>query len=236
MPNQSKDLAPIEDLKTVHRYLRYAIELHEIVSCYIEDASVRFDCYTLTFDAQALTIELEINPDEFARLGAEELAAIDRRESSYRLSYTVNEVTFFVHAKLQHRSAKKLVLKASMPMYKLQRREALRIKVLDTHGASIVIAGESYRIHDISAGGLSILVGMEQQTHFQKQQPFPKSKLHFVGKEFEVNLETKSIQSSAKDGLTWKIGFHFKQLPAAVEHLIAREAYLHTHKIWARWL
>jgi hypothetical protein len=46
----------------------------------------------------------------------------------------------------------------------------------------------------------------------------------------------KNVLNHSKDGLKVKVGLRFKGLPASTEQMIAREAYLHTHKIWSRWL
>jgi hypothetical protein len=58
----------------------------------------------------------------------------------------------------------------------------------------------------------------------------------FLGKEIKVDLEVKNVLPADKSGVKWKVGFRFKGLPGAIEQMIAREAYLHTHKIWSRFL
>ena len=122
-----------------------------------------------------------------------------------------------------------------MPMFKLQRREALRIRLTDPK-CTIQLGQQSHPLYDISAGGLSILVSLQEEKNYPKGQRFPKSTLQFLGKELKVDLEVKNLITHGKDGAKVKVGFHFVALPAAIEQMIAREAYLYTHKIWSRWL
>lgn len=236
MPAKDKDLEPVSDPKMVQRYLRYGLEFHEVISCYIELADLRFESTFKTVDPANLTLELEIAEDSFAKLTPQQLSAIDSPQSPIRLSYSVNEATFFIQARVQSRSARRLVIRAEMPMYKLQRREALRIKVMESHKATVKLGPNILPLYDISAGGISIVVSLDEEKAYKKGQLFPGSVLSFVGKEIKVDLEVKNILSNSKDGLRWKVGFRFKSLPSHFEQMIAREAYLHSHKIWSRWL
>jgi len=236
MPKEVDHLEPVTDLKMVQRYLKYGLEFHEIVSCYIEDAELRFETSLKSVDQEKFFIEMDVTDESFARLTADGLAAIDRQFSGIRLSYSVNEATFFMQTKFQFRQAKRIVVKAEMPMYKLQRREALRIKLTDPK-ATIKLANVPLMpLFDISAGGISVVVSLEEQREYKKGQLFPNSIMSFLGKEIKVNLEVKNILGHSKDGMKWKIGLSFKSLPASIEQMIAREAYLYTHKIWSRWL
>jgi c-di-GMP-binding flagellar brake protein YcgR len=230
------DLEPVNDLKMAQRYLQYGVEFREPISCYVEDAGLRFDAYLQSVDTEKLLLELETTEESFQKLDSNHLAAVDRPQGDLRLSYSVNEATFFVHGQVQGRSQRRIVVKASMPMYKLQRREALRIKVLDSHKATVQLGGVVHSLFDISAGGLSIVVKLLDEKDFRKQQAFPNSLLRFLGKEIRVDLEVKNVLTHSKDGQKVKVGFRFKNLAPSVEQVIAREAYLHTHKIWSRWL
>lgn len=236
MPVKESDLEPVTDLKMVQRYLKYGLEFHETLACVLEDGGIRFEAQLLSIDDSTLTLELEIYEEAFANLDSNHLGAIDQPQAGVRLSYSVNEATFYVHGKIQHRTSRRLALKADMPMYKLQRRESLRIKVLESHKASVKLGTVTLPLFDISAGGISVVIPIDQEKTYKNQQAFPGSVLYFVGKEFKVDLEVKNVLSHSKDGLKVKVGFRFKALPASIEQLIAREAYLHTHKIWSRWL
>lgn len=236
MPTKHTDLEPVKDLKMVQRYLKYGIEFHEIVACFIEDANLHFNASIRSIDAESLDISMEIEEESFTKLDSNTLAAIDRSQHPVRLSYSVNEATLFVHGKFQRRSTRQIVVRAELPMFKLQRREALRMKVLAASNTTIKLGTNVYPLFDISAGGIGIVVGLDEEYLYKTQQIFPACTLNFLGKEIKVNLEVKNILSASKDGLKWKVGFQFKALPAAIENMIAREAYLQTSKIWSRWL
>jgi c-di-GMP-binding flagellar brake protein YcgR len=237
MPKEKDNLEPVTDLKMVERYLQYGMEFRETVSCYIEEAELKFETTIKSVDAKKLFLEMEFTEESFAQLGTAGLEAIDRPQGPVRFSYSVNEASFFVQTKFQFRQANRIVLKAEMPMFKLQRRESLRIKVLESHKAALKLAGKTVTpLFDISAGGLSFVVNLMDQKDYKKGQMFPNATLTFLGKEIKVNLEVKNILAHSKDGLKWKIGLRFRELPASVEQVIAREAYLHSHKIWSRLL
>ncbi len=236
MPTKDKDLEPVSDLNMVRRYLQYGLEFHEIVSCYIEDVNLHFDAAFNSIDPDKLVLDLEISNEHFTSLNSSQFAAIDRLQGEIRLSYSVNEATFFAHTKFQGRNANRIVVKADMPMYKLQRREAMRIRVMESHKATIKLGSVTLPLFDISATGLSIVVNIDEVKNYEKQQMFTKSILSFLGKDIQVDLQVQNVLGASKDGLKWKIGFRFKALPASVEQMIAREAYLHSHKIWGRWI
>jgi hypothetical protein len=236
MPVKESDLEPVTDLKMVQRYLKYGLEFHEAVTCILEDGGLRFDGQLHAIDDATLTLELEIDEDAFAKLDSNQLGFVDQPQAGVRISYSVNEATFFVHGKIQRRTGRRISLRADMPMYKLQRRESLRIKVMESHKASIKLGAVTLPLFDISAGGVSVVVPIDQESIYKQKQAFPGCTLYFVGKEFKVDLEVKNVLGHTKDGLKVKVGFKFKALPASIEQLIAREAYLHTAKIWSRWL
>lgn len=236
MPIKENDLQPVADLKTVQRYLRYGLEFHEPVSCALDENELRFEAVLISIDDPTLMLDLEISVESFAKLDSNHLGAIDQPQAGVKISYSVNEATFFVHGTIQRRSTRRLSLKADMPMYKLQRRDSLRIKVMESHKASVKLGSITLPLFDISASGLSVVVGIAEEKTYKGKQAFPGTTLSFVGKEFKVDLEVKNVLAHSKDGTKVKVGFRFKALPAAIEQLIAREAYLHTHKIWSRWL
>ena len=78
MPTKDKDLQPVADLKMVQRYLRYGLEFHEIISCYIEDADLRFDAELKSVDMEKLVIDMDIDKLDFEGFKPTALAAIDR--------------------------------------------------------------------------------------------------------------------------------------------------------------
>jgi c-di-GMP-binding flagellar brake protein YcgR len=232
MPAKDKDLEPVTDLKMAQRYLKYGVEFREPVSCFVEDFDLKFESFIVSVDTTRLTIDMEITEESFAKIDARKL---DGSQPKIRLSYSVNEATFFVHAHVSTRTTRRLIVKADMPMFKLQRREALRIKISDPK-VTIKLGREVLPLFDISAGGLSVIIGLNEEKNFKKGTTLSGCTLTYLGKELKVDLQVMNVLSASKDGLKVKVGFHFVNLPPSIEQMIAREAYLYTHKIWSRWL
>jgi hypothetical protein len=231
-----KDVEPIHDTKVSERYLRYALELNELIACVLEGSDFRFDAVPLSLDLEKTQIEVEIEESFFNSLPAEAIEALDGSDARLRLSYSVHEVLLFAHAKVLNRNARKLLLQMEQPLFKLQRRDALRIKTLLAHEAKVRIDKLQYSVHDISAGGLSIVIGPAELPAFMKGKIRKGCQLRFAKTDAPVTLEITSHHRSRKDGNRFKVGFRFVDLPPAMEQKIAQEAYLQTHQIWSRWL
>ncbi len=234
---KNEELEPLTNPKMVERYLRYAVDLRELTSCYLESAQLRFEGFVTSFDPSTLAIQLDITSEAFAPISLEDLRALDSPDAKLRLSFSVNDVLFFLHTRCQGRLVNRLELAVDLPLYKLQRREALRIKVMHAHGASLELNGKNYAPYDISAAGMSIWVDLETMDTFAKSQVYEGARLKFLGKEIVSKLEVISISRLKKDDdRHWKVGFRFLELPQAAEQALAKEAYLHTHRIWSRWI
>jgi hypothetical protein len=237
MAPKEKELEPVKDRKVVERYLRYASEFRELASCLADKESFRFEGQIRSFKPGALSVDLEISMESFQSLTREELARLDTPPSEVRFSFSVNDVLFFAHARVLERKTRSLSLGVDLPVFKLQRRDAMRIKVLEEHNASITIEGKSYIPHDLSATGLSFVVMLDEEALFPLRRIIQSCRLHFAGLDVPVNLEVMSVSRLRKeDGHLLKVGFRFLGLSPATEQKLAREAYLHTHKIWSRWL
>ena len=239
MAAKEKDLEPVTDRKVIDRYIRYAVDFKEIASCTTEgpSPSVSFSAHLRDYQAAAFTLNLEIRDEEFADLNYEQRAALDIPERPLRISFSVNDVLFFAHTRVFARQDKKLALAIDLPVFKLQRREAVRIKIMKEHQASVELNGKKFIPHDVSASGLSIVMDAEEKDRYGKGFTFETSVVRFAGKEYRPALEVAGVHPLRKDSdRLWKVGFRFRNLPAAAADAIAREAYLYTQKIWSRWL
>jgi hypothetical protein len=147
----------------------------------------------------------------------------------------VSEVLIFVHARALARSGRRLSAALDLPMFKLQRREALRMRVQAEHEASALIGGHALLPHDISATGLSVLIPLDLENDFPRHRLIKGCEIRFAGRTLHVNLEVTSM-IRAREGGKWKVGFRFRGLPANEEQAIAKIAYLHGHKVWSRWV
>jgi c-di-GMP-binding flagellar brake protein YcgR len=236
MPPEDKDLEPVTDLKIVQRYLKYGSEFKEDATCFLEDDGPRFEAFISSVNTAELKMELEIPEEHFAKLEEKALFLLSQAQTGIRVGYSVNEASIFVHGKIMSHFLRSFIVEVTMPMLKLQRRAALRLKLTGSIKASLKIDGNTYPAFDISAGGISLVVNFAEQANFKKQQLLQAIVLTFQGNEFNVNLETINITAHGKEGTSHRVGFRFRNLPAAAEQMIAREAYLWTHQIWSRWL
>lgn len=235
MPAKEKDLEHVKDRKIANRYLKYLLDLNEPVSCLIEELHLRFETYAKAYDADSGEIVLEFSQRSLDSLSDSDIAAIDGTTNVFRLSFEVGDVLYFAAGKLLKRNYHTLTLKLEFPLYKLQRRDALRIKVLEEHNATVNLDGEVYVLHDISATGMSLVVPLFKEERFANKKFFKGAALRFASLNLTLDLEVVS-SSRMKKGDMQKIGFKFHGLPPSADQMIAKEAYLHTHKIWSRWI
>ena len=176
-------------MKVAERYLRYGLEFRQIVTCYIEDAGLRFEATLENVDPKTLVLHLDLSKEWYAKLLRSGISSIDRPNGEIRLSYSVNEATLFAHTKMQGRTQKRMIVKAEMPMYKLQRREALRFKATKVHNGTLDLLEHEFPIFDISATGISVIAEIEHEEAFKNQALWPKVKMKFLGSTNIVNLE-----------------------------------------------
>ena len=234
--SEKKELETVDDLKMVQRYLKYGLEFHELAACHLVEANLKFEATIKQVDTEQLTLELEITAESYSKIKSEIGSASSKPQSEIRLNYSVDSSTIFLSGILQNLSAGRLSVQVKTPLQKLQRRESLRMKIQESHDATISLGGTSFPIYDISAGGVSILVGLLAEKDFEKQKLFPASILSFLGKDIKVDLEVKSCLVHGRSGQKLKVGLAFKALPQNIEQMIVREVYQQTQKIWSRWI
>jgi c-di-GMP-binding flagellar brake protein YcgR len=234
---KDKDLEPIKDKKVVERYLRYALDFREKFYCLLDPAPPRFEALLKKLDLENLSLELEITEASYDSLSKGETKRLESLPKDLRLSFAVNDVLYFLHSRLVERRTRQIAVTVDLPMFKLQRRDAVRIKPLESHNASVEVEGKNYLLHDLSASGLSFVVMPDQEREFIPKQLFRSCRLRFTTLDVPVDLEVMGITRMRQEGSQlFKVGFRFLGLTAAVEQHLAREAYLYTHKIWSRWL
>lgn len=237
MPSRDKNLEPIKDRRIAERYLKYLLDLNESVSCYIEELDLRFETSAKAFRAEKSELVLEIDPRSADALEDSDFVKLDNFDYTLRLSFQVGDVLYFAAGHRLKRIYHTITAKIEHPIFKLQRRNALRIKVLDEHEAQANLGGNIFEIHDISASGMSMVVPSPRGDDFPKGKRFPKAALRFAGLNMRVDMEVVSTAKLRKaDHSDLKIGLKFHGLPPSAEQSIAKEAYLHTHKIWSRWI
>ncbi len=235
MAAKEKDLEPVKDKKVIERYLRYTVDFRERMLCFFEPEELHFEAAIQSFDPGNFTATLEITAETFSGLSSESLKKLEKGQ--VRLSFTVNEVLFFAHAAVTGRKTRQLEVRVDTPIFKMQRRGAVRIKIADSHKASVNVDGKEYLLHDLSASGLSFVVMGGDEALFPEKRLCKGCALQFLSLKAVVDMEAIGAKQLSKNNdQLFRVGFKFLRLPAAAEQFIAKEAYLYTHKIWARWI
>lgn len=231
-----ENLEPISETPTIFRYLKYALEFKEYVSLLVESTGQRMEGLSVTKVESSLLLGLEIPAPLFAPLSEEEKESLSDPGQIFRLSFSVNDVEFFAQGKFQRRNVRELFLQISSPIFKLQRRDSIRMKA-PKGMASIEIDGTVYEIEDISASGLSILVTPEQLTKFPLRTTLISCGLKFSELNLKVNLDVMNhLRRKDKNSVHLKVGFRFISLPQKAEQKIAKEAMLYSQRLWKQWI
>lgn len=237
MAPRDPSLEPVEDRRIALRYLHYAVDLKEIVTLVEPSLNFSFTADALSFSEESLQLELGLEPGFLASLNYEQMEALRRPAAEIRFSYGVSSVWVFAHGRVEAVGEKGLRLSVDLPVYKLQRREALRMRVREDHGAVVNLHGLDFPIHDLSAGGLSVVVPMVDERLFAPGLKIPPTTVTFLGKDWRVGLEIVSATPTKfHHGPALKIGFRMVRMPPGLEREIAKEAYLVSHQIWSRWI
>jgi len=230
------NLEPIAETPTIFRYLKYAFDFKEYVSVLVEGTGQRLEGLTVTKVEPSLLFGLEIPAPLFSSLSADEKDSFAKAGQIFRLTFSINDVEFFAQGKFQKRNVRELFLQISSPIFKLQRRDSIRMKA-PKGMASIEIDGAVYEIEDISASGLSILVTPEQLEKFPLRTTLISCGLKFSGLNLKVNLDVMNhLKRKDKSSMLLKVGFRFISLPQKAEQKIAREAMLYSQKLWKQWI
>lgn len=237
MHGRDKNLESVRERKTAERYLKYLLDLNEPVSCFSEELDIRFESHAKAFHQEKAELVLEVDPRSADGLEDSALTRLDALPHPLRLSFTVGDVLYFASANMLKRTYRTLTMQVSFPIYKLQRRNALRIRVLDEHKAKVNLEGEIFEVHDISASGMSVIIPHHREPEFPKGKVFKMAAMQFAGLDLRVEMEVINVSKIRKSDLSdYKVGLRFHGLSPKMEDSIAKEAYLHTHKIWSRWL
>jgi hypothetical protein len=220
-------LEPINSAAQAVRYLRYALEFREVVRMiHASSLEAPMEATLRTIDPETFRVELQ-------PLGhkVDKWSVGDR----VRLSFPVHESLFLSNAFV--RSTDELLgLELLPPLMKLQRRDALRIKVNSADTATLAIDGHIYVPHDISASGISLVVDNHTAFIFMEKGTCD-GRLHFAGRSIDLVMTPvqKSALSINRPHLS-KVGYRFKKLSHEADRFLSKEAYLYSHRIWSRWL
>lgn len=233
MPNRpDKDLDPIHDKKVIGRYLQFVQEYEEPVFCLLKEKELPFECVAVSVDESKL--EIEVAPAENSP-APEEIwkKHQDAVERKILIQFKAQDVLFFADALIKRPATNKLTIALDLPVWKLQRRSALRLRVVDSMNCSLKLKGRKFAPDDISAGGFSILLDAEEATLFNDGELIENIFFQFKDRQHSLSVEVTSHARPRQDGMI-RIGFKFIKPPPTLESEIAREAYWFNQKVWGK--
>ena len=238
MALNEKDFEPIHNLKVIERYLKFITEQKEEFNCFLKDVDFYFDGIANSFDEKKLELNLYLNTNKIA---AETVRAEFNKttERKISLSFYIQGIPFLISSKLEIAKPQEVILKLTPPLYKLQRRQSLRIKPEEKIQCLIYLPlpweDKAITPHDISTSGFSVLVPQNIADPFERGAILKTVALQFMEQKSSTQIKLINKVRLPNDKLErWKLGFQFQNLNKTMEQEIAREAYKYNQRIWAR--
>jgi len=239
MPKKSiRDFTPIKSEEIVHRYLLYATDLRAHIQCHVQETDINFTTRARHIDG--LNIELRHPADQtdpeilLDKINQTATRTID-------ISYKIDEISIFATTDFLRIDKKSIFIRAKPPIYKLQRRDHLRVKPgSDIHCYVVIppdnIAGsERITPSDISTGGFALILPEDEAEIFEKNMSL--NQMQCVFGDIKTMIDAKVMSNVALKNSKppmHKIGFAFKKLPNQLDQAIVRYAYRHSQRIWSR--
>ena len=240
MPKESDSrFTPISDEKTVARYIQYMHDLNAEVHCAVRETDVRFDTTAIRIvDARVVHLRMRNDLMSPVKLKAKVMETDSQRID---ISYHAHDILVFASTKLRKVDKDGISLEVERPIYKLQRREHLRVKPGSDVKCKLTVhnprdrADHEYVPYDISVGGFSVLMNEAEIKLYEIGDKFASVSFLFGAHEVVIDAVVKNlapIKGPRKTNI--KVGFTIEQMPTALEHEISRYAYLASQKILGR--
>ena len=240
MPLNLKEFEPIQDSRMVDRYLQSLVNLKEDIECLLKEPELRFAAYATKYEAEKYLLHLTINS---ATASAEKIREKFNQsvERNIVLSYLAQGTPFLINSSLELAQPQSLIVKALPPLFKLQRRQALRIKLNPEIPCTVYLPlpweDKPITPYDISTNGFSLLVSSQVANFFELGNILKAFSIQFRDHKVSIQARVSHKVHLPKDLLDrWKIGFNFMGLETRLEREIARSAYEFNQRIWARRL
>lgn len=230
---------PIENEKIIERYLRYMEDLNAPVLCAVRETGIRFETTAIRIvDDRIVHLRMKndvISPEALRK------SVMATNSQRVDISYHAHDILIFASTKLNKAHKDGISLEVERPIYKLQRREHLRVKPgtdIDCLATLSFVEEKRHEEHapyDLSGGGFSILVSQDAAVRFMVGMQFRNVSFRFGPHEVLLQAVVKNkvpIRGPRKVNI--KIGFNVTDMPVALEREITRYAYLSTQKILGR--
>lgn len=231
---------PIHDEKTVSRYLHYMLDLHARVHCAVRETDIRFDTEPIQIlNDKVIHLKMQtetISPDNL------KTAVKNTKSQHIDISYHAHDILIFAATRLKQVDKEGLSVEVERPIYKLQRREHLRVKPGTDVKCLLKLtnprdgSSKEYVPYDISVGGFALVLTEAEAQPFAAGDIYAGTEFTFGGIQARVDAVVKNkipIQDSQDSNV--KIGFTIiAGLPSRLEHEISRYAYMVSQKILGR--
>lgn len=240
MPKASDHrFTPIEDEKTVARYIQYMHDLNSEVHCAVRETDVRFDTASIRIvDAKIVHLKMRndlLSPDQLKK-------KVDETDAQrIDISYHAHDILVFASTKLRKVDKDGISLEVERPIYKLQRRQHLRVKPGSDVKCKLSVHNprdgqhHEYFPYDISVGGFAVMMKEKEAAAYEVGDQIPKVWFLFGAHTVVVDAVVKNkAPIKGPRATNIKVGFTIAQMPTALEHEISRYAYLQSQKILGR--
>jgi len=233
MSKEESPFTPIDDVETAKRYMKYAQELNPELDCALIDTKIRFKSRAV----ESTGTKMQIHTPSSAMSAEKLLRAVNETtDRQIDISFKVNEVMIFASLKVVSLDKNTIKLSVIFPVYKLQRRENLRVKIMTDSVCKISFFHPdnttkelNFTPYDLSVSGFSVLLDEEKAANYIEGMDMTRAQLNFNAS--KVNVLVKVVNRFKLEGTTSKpqvkVGFSMGKVPPKLESEITRFASQH---------
>lgn len=238
-----KDLDPISDTKIIARYLKYTLDLHEEIHCFVKESELKFKSRLLDEPSEDLVFKIALPTEIFSaeHLRDEINRSVDRE---INISFLTQEILFVGRCKFILVEPKSAKLQLKVPLYKLQRRQNLRFRPSKENNCFAKLSSGDHpmradrlEIYDASAGGFSSLMSEIEADYFCLGHEMKNLPFLFEGIEAPVDVKVSShikLENPKSPAKAWRVGFKFTKITPRLEQTLTQAAYQYTQRLLAR--
>ena len=222
---------PIDDERIADRYLGYIEDLNATLNCSIRNTELRFEAKpTAGVKNRVMKLRPNAAVAEYKKL---QQLLNEAGSNEMDFNYKAQDILIFVTAKVTKIDDLGISLLIDYPIFKLQRRENLRVCPEPTVKCEVSITKTGLlvplkvRPFDISLGGFSVVVNQADKKVFKIDDEVRGIRLNFMENTNLIAAKVVNvIELKNKTRQEFKIGFSLiDELPPQLEQDIIRYAY-----------
>ncbi len=222
---------PVTDLDVIRDVFRVAMKERTALHLWLKDRKIDFEGRISYLQGRVLFVDLpsrisnEIWDQSF-------MQGVLEGESTIFANLTVNKFNFFMKLTVQSREDRSLRIQRPDQIYKLQRRTFTRMRLSYVRKiyASIKNIQSTFRILDVSGGGLAIAVSPAQMKWFQPNDVISNLSFELGRRKINEEVVVKRITKAKDEGgiAIMKVGLMFTdgsmETVNAIESFILQES------------